>query len=97
LVPVALVLAALSAAPVVHANSAAAPTSSQARASADAKDEVVDTASGDKVICRRDKETGSRLTAKRICMTAKQWGQKTAEERQFLEQRQAQRTSSVSG
>lgn len=71
---------------------AAAQESSTARASESSQDQVEGTATGEKVICRRDKEIGSRVKAKRICMTAKQWAEKTAEERQFIEQRQAQRT-----
>lgn len=71
---------------------APAPEVTNARASIGSQDQTVGTATGEKVICRSDKEIGSRVRAKRICMTAKAWAEKAAEERQFVEQRQAQRT-----
>lgn len=78
------------------ASAVAAPvtksSSTMMRASEGSHDEVSTTATDEKVICRRDKATGSRLGAKRTCMTAKQWAEKTAQERQFIEQGQAQRT-----
>ena len=92
LTPAVLLLAAFASGSAGYATPAADPAVSQTRASVGAQDQVVDTASGEKVICRSDKEVGSRVRAKRVCMTTKQWAQKTAEERQFLEQRQAQRT-----
>lgn len=46
----------------------------------------------DKVICRRHKPTGSRLSEK-ICMTARQWQQMSEDSRSILEQsRRAPRT-----
>lgn len=72
------------------ANPPADPGSTMARASEGSKDEVINTATDEKVICRRDKAIGSRVNAKRICMTARDWAKKTAEERQFVEQRQQQ-------
>lgn len=74
------------------AGPAPAPEVTNARASIGSQDQTVGTATGEKVICRSDKEIGSRVRAKRICMTAKAWAEKAAEERQFVEQRQAQRT-----
>lgn len=88
------VLSAFLAGQAALANPVPAPATSTARASEGSHDQVHGTASGEKVICRRDKEIGSRVKAKRICMTAQQWAAKTAEERQFVEQRQAQRTYS---
>ena len=44
----------------------------------------------DRVICRRHKPTGSRISEK-ICMTARQWQQMTAETQRGLEK--AQRTT----
>lgn len=67
-------------------------TTTIARASEGSQEQTVGTVTGEKVICRSDKEIGSRVKSKRVCMTAKQWAEKTAEERQFIEQRQAQRT-----
>lgn len=69
-----------------------APTLTNQRASAASGDETIVTATEEKVICRTDKETGSRVRARRVCMTAKQWSTKLAEERRFVEQGQAQRT-----
>lgn len=66
------------------------PSNTTARASEGSQDEVILTATDEKVICRRDKTIGSRINAKRICMTARDWAKKTAEERQFVEQRQQQ-------
>lgn len=76
------------------ASQPASDSSTQARASQGAQEETVDTATGEKVVCRRDKEIGSRVKARRICMTESQWAQRNTEERTFLEQRQAQRTVS---
>lgn len=89
-----LMLPALVAGPGLLAAPAAPPATTTARASQGAQDQTIGTATGEKVICRSDKEIGSRVKAKRVCMTAKQWAEKTAEERQFVEQRQAQRTAS---
>lgn len=63
---------------------------SMARASQGSEEEVINTVTDEKVICRRDKAIGSRVNARRVCMTAKDWAKKTAEERQFVEQRQQQ-------
>lgn len=74
----------------------AAPGTSNARAG---EGEAVETLNlGDeKVICRREKATGSRVTAKRVCMTARQWEAQRMEDRQRIEQGQAQRTRSDQG
>ena len=90
---IAATLAAL-AAPAAQANASMAQSSSQVRASDSAQDESVGTVTGEKVICRRDKEIGSRVKARKVCMTESQWAAKLAEERNFIEQRQAQRTLS---
>lgn len=68
----------------------ATSSSTMARASEGSHDEILKTATDEKVICRRDKATGSRVNAKRVCMTARDWAKKTAEERQYIEQRQQQ-------
>lgn len=82
--------------PLAHANASPPdiPTISTARASDSSSDQVVQTVTDEKVVCRRDKEIGSRVRARTVCMTAKQWAAKAAEERVYLETRQAQRTLS---
>lgn len=44
-----------------------------------------------RVICEKQDELGSRLSSKRICMTAEQWAQKRREERQMIDRAQVQR------
>lgn len=43
------------------------------------------------VICERQEEVGSRLSAKRICMTRSQWADQKTQDRQQLEKVQVQR------
>jgi hypothetical protein len=93
-IPFAVALSACLAAQPVLASPASPPATSVARASDGSQDQTIGTATGEKVICRSDKEIGSRVKSKRVCMTSKQWAEKAAEERQFVEQRQAQRTIS---
>ena len=52
---------------------------------------VVQTPQDEKLICRKDKAAGSRLATKRVCLTARQWEAQRMEDRQRLEQGQAQR------
>jgi len=47
-----------------------------------------------RVICRREASTGSRLGAKRRCMTAAQWSDEQHEQRQQLERGQGIRPTS---
>jgi len=47
-----------------------------------------------RVICRREASTGSRLGAKRRCMTAAQWSDEQQEQRQQLERGQGIRPTS---
>lgn len=56
-------------------------------------EEVTDT-SQNRMICKRQKDTGSRLGSKRICMTAAQWAQKKRDERAVTERTQAARWKS---
>lgn len=72
----------------------AGESSTLSRASEGAQETTIGTATGEKVVCRRDKEIGSRVKARKVCMTPAQWAEKVAAERQFVEQRQAQRTIS---
>lgn len=76
------------------ANQPVNDSSTLARASQGAEEETVGTATGEKVVCRRDKQVGSRVNARRVCMTPAQWAARSAEERAYVEQRQAQRTVS---
>lgn len=69
---------------------------SNARASDSGSAETM-AAGAEKIICRKDKAVGSRVTAKRVCMTAQQWEAQRMDDRQRLEQGQAQRTYSNSG
>lgn len=43
------------------------------------------------VICERQEDVGSRLSAKRICMTRSQWADQKTQDRQQLEKVQVQR------
>jgi len=45
----------------------------------------------DRVICEREQDTGSRLTAHKICHTASEWAQIQRDDRQDLERRQSDR------
>jgi hypothetical protein len=47
----------------------------------------------DPVVCRSESETGSRLKARKVCMTKSQWAAKRREERQTVEQAQAARAT----
>jgi len=38
-----------------------------------------------KMVCKKEEQIGSRLGAKRICMTAEQWAEKAREQREFAE------------
>ena len=61
--------------------------------SAPTVEEVTDT-SQNRMVCKRQKDTGSRLGSKRICMTAAQWAQKKRDERAVTERTQAARWKS---
>jgi invasion protein IalB len=57
------------------AQQAAAPAATQpAKASAD-----------DKIVCEREEQIGSRLGARKVCMTVRQWSEQRRLERQDLE------------
>lgn len=42
------------------------------------------------VICEREQETGSRVGAKRVCMTRSQWADRKSQDRQEIEKAQTQ-------
>lgn len=56
-------------------------------------DEAAD-ASQNRVVCKREKSTGSRLGSKKVCMTAAQWAQLQRDQREVIERRQAARWKS---
>ncbi len=39
----------------------------------------------DKLVCKKEEEIGSRLAAKKVCLTVQQWQERTTEDRQQLE------------
>lgn len=47
-------------------------------------------AKADRVICRTDDTTGSRISKKKICMTAAQWRESSYEAGQSVERRSTQ-------
>lgn len=48
----------------------------------------------DKVICKREKVSGSRVTAKRVCQTAAQWERQRREDQMMAEKIQGARWKS---
>lgn len=46
-----------------------------------------------RVICRKEKNTGSRLGSKRICATAAEWSAQKQQSRQAIERSQSQRVT----
>lgn len=54
-------------------------------------------AADDRIICERIKETGSRLSTKKICMTKLQWDEKRRTDRQEMEDAQNRRTEPSGG
>ncbi len=79
-------------APLV-ATDAASSQSSHASAAANATSETIGEGA-DKVICRREKVSGSRVTAKRVCQTAAQWERQRREDQQAVEKVQNARSKS---
>jgi hypothetical protein len=47
-----------------------------------------DTKDPNRIICEKQEALGSRLQAKRVCMTAEQWAQKRREDRQMVDRAQ---------
>ena len=56
------------------ASQASAPAAQPAKPSGD-----------DKIVCEREEQIGSRLGARKVCMTVRQWAEKARLERQDLE------------
>ena len=78
----AAVLAGASASAVAQA-----PTAAPTQAAANAK--PADNAN--EIVCQKQEVTGSRLGAKRICMTRSEWADRRLQDRQELERVQVQR------
>ena len=47
--------------------------------------------SADEIICEKKEATGSRIGAKRVCMTRAQWAERQLQDRQELDRVQIQR------
>ena len=71
----------------------ASEVTNQARASQGVETSEV-TIDDEKVVCRRDRIIGSRLTTKRMCLTEAQWARKDAETRETVEKIQNARWKS---
>ena len=63
---------------------AAVPASAQAKDAAKQKDP-------NEVVCEKQKELGSRVATKRICMTRAQWAERRLTDRQEVEKAQINR------
>jgi hypothetical protein len=50
-----------------------------------------------RIICQRIEETGSRVAAKKVCMTAQQWEEKRRADREYLEDAQQRSIEPNSG
>lgn len=61
-----------------------------ASAASAADDKKADTKDPNRVICEKQEVVGSRLQAKRVCMTAAEWATKRREERQMIDRAQTQ-------
>jgi hypothetical protein len=51
----------------------------------------------EEVICKKEESTGSRIGAKRVCMTRTQWADRLLQDRQELERAQTQRGAVAPG
>ena len=49
------------------------------------------------IVCKKEESTGSRLGAKRVCMTRVQWADRQLQDRQELERAQVQRGAAGRG
>jgi hypothetical protein len=62
-------------------------------AAAWAEDKKPDAKDPNRVICEKQGEVGSRVSVKRVCMTAAEWEIRKREDREALEKAQLNRTS----
>jgi len=51
----------------------------------------------ERVICQKEESIGSRLAAKKICLTAKEWKERAALNREETERAQQRNTATPSG
>jgi len=58
-----------------------------------AEDQKPDQKDPNRIVCEKQKELGSRVATKKICMTAAEWEIRRREDRQALEKAQVNRTS----
>lgn len=77
--------------PALAAGMLAAPVVSAAKDTKPEASEQVADKSQNRMICKKDKLTGSRLQAKKTCMTAAQWEQLERDQREATERAQANR------
>lgn len=79
-------------APVVPPPAEPAPTAPNVVVSSsqfkNPSDQVKTAADANKVVCRSEASTGSRLGAMRVCMTNAQWAERAARDRQVVEESQ---------
>ena len=61
-----------------------------ASAASAADEKKSDSKDPNRVICEKQEVVGSRLQAKRVCMTAAEWATKRREERQMIDRAQTQ-------
>ena len=71
--------------PALAQGPAAAPTQAQANTNAKPANDP------NELVCQKQEITGSRLGAKRICMTRSEWADRRLQDRQELERVQVQR------
>jgi invasion protein IalB len=69
----------------------AAPALAQTTASAAPAATEKPKNSADEIICEKKEATGSRIGAKRVCMTRAQWAERQLQDRQELDRVQIQR------
>jgi len=51
----------------------------------------------DRIICEKIQETGSRLSARRVCLTAQQWDEQRRRDREAVQDAQQRRTEPSGG
>lgn len=78
----------------LFAVSAAAPAQTQATGQPAS---VAKEKDPNRVICQKVEQIGSRLTAKRVCMTSQQWDEQRRQDREMLEDSQRHRVEPASG
>lgn len=75
---------------MLAADPAAAPVAPTPTASIETTRTIKAVENPNKVICRAEEMTGSRLGAVRICMTKAQWDERSAADQQYLKNAQNQ-------